>query len=93
MAAALLKHCLPHCVQVHMAWRQAWHLIGRSQGTMRLFGLLVMLMAHASAAESFQGCPDSPQGLAVAEAAAAGVKDQGTPFVFQARVMVKLLLL
>ena len=76
-----------------MAWRQAWHLIGRSQGTMRLFGLLVMLMAHASAAESFQGCPDSPQGLAVAEAAAAGVKDQGTPFVFQARVMVKLLLL
>ena len=74
-----------------MAWRQAWHLIGRSQGGMRLSCILLILMAHTSAAESFQGCPDSPQGLAVAEAAAAGVKDQGTPFVFQARVMVSLL--
>ena len=60
---------------------------------MRLLCAFFMLMAHMSAAESIQGCPDSPQGLAVAEAAAAGVKDQGTPFVFQARVMVNLLLL
>ena len=60
---------------------------------MRLFCVVIMLMAYTSAAESLQGCPDSPQGLAVVEAAAAGVKDQGTPFVFQARVMVDQLLL
>ena len=55
---------------------------------MRLLCAFFMLMAHISAAESIQGCPDSPQGLAAAEAAAAGVKNEGTPYLFQARVFV-----
>ena len=73
-----------------MAWGQAWHLKPKALRVLGLLWTVLSITACTALAESVRGCPEGPQGSAVAEAAAAAQADSSTPALFQKQVLQAL---